>query len=176
LLCGPLFTTCAEVIVPLTLGTELVAAPATAGVAILTGMSREEADQVIAYFEALPGRRDLNRELVDAVSAELPADRIATAGGDARLALGIQHIQTYQNLDKTFSFHITVAANMAWKLGTKHSEDAQRSYNCYTGYLTVDAWLADGGRSLDEAITDCIDKIARQVNTALMNSKKAAKT
>jgi len=46
LICGPAFAECAGVIVPLLAGPQLVDAPVGRGIAIITGMSREEADQV----------------------------------------------------------------------------------------------------------------------------------
>jgi hypothetical protein len=138
-----------------------------AGVNTLMGMSEEETEQLNGYFEALPKRRDLNQELVIAVSATLPSARLATAGGDAHLTLGMRQIQIYQEVTQMFALFMTVEAIMEWDRAKKNRDTAQRNYSCFTEFQTPDTWLADSGRKFDEAIDLCLNETAQKVNKAL---------
>jgi len=168
LVCGPMFATCAGFLVPAFAVPQLVVTPVTGGVAVLGSMTREEADQFNAYFEDLPKRRNLNQELVIAVSAAVPATRLATTNGDALLALGMERIQIRPaEINHRYSLTLSVGAYMEWDRGKQPPNNTKRNYNCDTDYQTPTEWLADSGRSLDEAINLCLRKIAKQVNTAV---------
>jgi hypothetical protein len=171
LLCGPLFGVCAEMFVPAL----LVDVTLSAGLSILVGMSEEETEQVNDYFEALPKRRDLNQELVIAVSAALPGARLATADGDARLTLGMRRVLFFQEPNNMFALFLMFEANMEYDLGKKKQDSAQRTYNCFTKYHTPDTWLADSGRKFDEAIDLCLNKVSQQITTAVMKKEGAAR-
>ena len=160
LMCGPWFLQCAGIWVPY----YTVGAPGI----IFVGMSPEEADQINTYFETLPKRRNLNQELVVAVSAVLPQSRLATTSGDARLALGFDRIQIYQEANREFSLKFTVGANMEWGQATGKPGNVQRNYNCHTEYRKIDLWLADKAHLLDEAFDLCLEKIAQDVKSAVM--------
>ena len=172
LLCGPFFVECAQTLVPALL---VEGALVDAGVSILMGMSEEETEQVNDYFEALPKRRDLNQELVIAVSAALPGARLATADGDARLTLGLRRVVFFQEPNNLFALFLDFEANMEWDLGKKKQGNAQRTHNCTTEYHKADTWLADSGRKFDEAIDLCLNKVSQQITTAVMKKKGAAR-
>lgn len=165
LVCGPLFAACAAVMVPS--GAILTTAQEVAFEAWL-GLSREEAERFNAYFEGLPKRRDLNQELVIAVSAGLPEDRLVAANGNARLALSIERIQ-FNELSASFTYSLTLyaAAVMEWDRGQKQPNSTNREYLCHTDFRTPNEWLADDGAGLDEAINLCLQQLARQVTVAL---------
>jgi hypothetical protein len=176
LLCGPAFMVCAELIVfPAIVVPALAGATVGAGVGVLAGMSEEATQEVNDYFEALPKRRDLNQELVIAVSAALPGARLATADGDARLTLGMRRVLFYQEPNNLFALSLMFEANMEWDLGKKKRDNAQRTYSCLTEYHKADTWLADSGRKFDEAIDLCLNKVSQQITTAVMKKKGAAR-
>lgn len=163
--CGPLFAACAVVMVPS--GAILTTAQEVAFEAWL-GLSREEADKFNAYFEGLPKRRDLNQELVNAVSAGLPEDRLAAANGNTRLVLGVERIQ-FNESSPSYSPSLTLKAkaHMEWDRGRKQPNSTNREYLCHTDSRTPNEWLADDGAGLDEAINLCLQQLARQVSVAL---------
>ena len=165
LVCGPLFAACAVVMVPS--GAILTTAQEVAFQAWL-GLSREEADRFNAYFEGLPKRRDLNRELVNAVSAGLPEDRLAAKNGNTRLVLGIESIQ-FNEATRSYSHLLTLKAkaHMEWPQDQKQPNSTIREYLCYTDYRNINELLADNGAGLDEVINLCIQQLARQVSVAL---------
>jgi hypothetical protein len=176
LLCGPAFMVCAELIVlPAIVEPVLTGLTVGVGVGLLVGMSEEEAQEVNDYFEALPKRRDLNQELVIAVSADLPGARLATADGDARLTLGMRRVVFFQEPNDLFALSLMFEANMEWDLGKKKQGNDQRTHSCMTEYHKADTWLADSGRKFDEAIDLCLNKVSQQITTAAMKKKGAVR-
>jgi hypothetical protein len=171
LLCGPLFVACAGVIVPLT------AVPAVTGGALygLSGMEREDAEYVNAYFAELPTRRDLNQELKAAVTSLIPKQRIATAKSDAVLTLGIATIGIYHELSNSFYLKLNVTAKLEWTGKGNKPHDAGRNFECDTASQEASVWLEDKGRKLDEALTLCMDVLAGLVNGALSSTSKTSK-
>jgi len=167
LICGPMFVACAGLMVPVFAGPQLIVGPLYG----LAGFSREDADRVNAHFESLSTGRDLNKELLIAVTALIPSERLATTGGDARLNVGIKTIVIYQGSNSEFNselvLKLTAVGTLEWTRGREKPHNAERNFECETEKHEVKAWLADSGHSLDEAIELCLDVLAKQVNDAL---------
>jgi len=167
LICGPMFVACAGLMVPVFAGPQLIVGPFYG----LAGFSREDADRVNAHFESLSTGRDLNKELLIAVTALIPSERLATTGGDARLNVGIKTIVIYQGSNSEFNselvLKLTAVGTLEWTRGREKPHNAERNFECETEKHEVKAWLADSGHSLDEAIELCLDVLAKQVNDAL---------
>ncbi len=163
--CGPFFAACAVVFVP---GTAIYGTVQEVALEAWLGLSREEADEFNAYFEGLPKRRDLNQELVNAVSAGLPEDRLASKNGNTRLVLGIESIQ-FNEAGRSYSHLLTLKAkaHMEWPQDQKQPNSTNREYLCHTDYRNISVLLADNGAGLDEVINLCIQQLARQVSVAL---------
>lgn len=167
LICGPMFVACAGLMVPVFAGPQLIVGPLYG----LAGFSREDADRVNAHFESLSTGRDLNKELLIAVTALIPSERLATTGGDARLNVGIKTIVIYQGSNSEFNsellLKLTAVGTLEWTRGREKPHNTERNFECETEKHEVKAWLADSGHSLDEAIDLCLDVLAKQVNDAL---------
>jgi hypothetical protein len=163
--CGPWFAACAAFMIP---GTAIVGTVEAVALEAWLGLSREEADKFNAYFEALPKRRDLNRDLVIAVAAGLPEDRLAATNGNTRLVLGVESIIFNEPRgDFSLSLALKAKAHMEWDRGQKQPNSTNREYRCNTDFRTPNEWLADEGAGLDEAINLCLQQLARQVSVAL---------
>ena len=163
--CGPWFAACAAFLVP---GTAIYGTVQEVALEAWLGLSREEADKFNAYFEGLPKRRDLNQELVNAVSAGLPEDRLAAKNGNTRLVLGIESIQ-FNESARSYShlLMLKAKAHMEWPKDQKQPNSTIREYLCHTDYRNINELLADNGAGLDEVINLCIQQLARQVSVAL---------
>jgi len=165
LACGPWFAACAAFMIP---GTAIYGTVQEVALEAWLGLSREEADKFNAYFEGLPKRRDLNQELVIAVAAGLPEDRLAATNGNIRLVLGVESIQ-FNESARSYSHSLTLKAKaqMEWPQDQKQPNSTIREYLCYTDYRNINELLADDGAGLDEAINLCLQQLARQVSVAL---------
>jgi hypothetical protein len=133
-------------------------------------MTREDAERVSDNFRKLHEGRDLNQELIAAVSAKLPPTRLAGTGdADARLAIGAQSLRIEQKTGERFLFVIRVATELAG-VDRQLPHAVQRHYECRSGTLEVASWLEDAGASFDRELSHCIEEIARQLDRALANS------
>ena len=171
LICGPMFVACAGLMVPVFAGPQLIAGTAYG----LAGLSREDADRVNAHFESLSTGRDLNKELLIAVTELIPSERLATTGGDARLNVGIKTIVIFHGSNSELLLRLTAMGQLEWTQGREPPHNAERNFECETEKQGVEAWLADSGRSLDEAVNLCLAILAKHVNDALARNPHPSK-
>jgi len=164
LLCGPYFLICFA-------GTGAAAlGGATAGAVIAgsTALSAEDAERVVSYLKDLQRTHNMSEELAAAVSARLPAARLAvpsTAG--ARLGLEAQGLRVALGFEDTVALWVAVKANLEWELDRPKPRQASRSFACQTKSLPLEDWLNGNKEDAEQGLSLCIDDLGLQIWTAL---------
>lgn len=163
--CGPFYAVCFAAMLPVTVGASTLVG---AGTGLLVGLSAEDAEQVSRQFSVLDQTRDVNQELVAAVSARLPAERLAAPGqADARLSLGARELNIEQGTGDRFAFSLTIVTSLQWERDGRKPGNASRKYKCKSQNLGVQSWLKDGGQAFDREFSQCIADLAQTVDRAL---------
>jgi hypothetical protein len=163
LLCGPFFVVCFA-------GTGVAAlGGATVGAAMAgsTALSTEDAERAVDFLKDLQGKHNLSEELAVAVSARLPAARLASPKtADARLGIEVQGLRIALGFEDTVALWVAVKANMKWGLDRPKPRQTSRSFACQTELLPLEDWLS-GKTDAAEGLSICIDNLGLQIWTAL---------
>jgi hypothetical protein len=169
LMCGPFYGACFTGFALSYTGLEALVGASDG----LSGLSGEQLAQVNQYFASLVRSRDINQELVAAVSARLPADRLETGtAADARMTIGSKSLRIIQAPEAKFALSLSIATHLEMNTGKKPPPAIVRTYECQTPSLGVEDWLVNDGTAFEREFSACIGDLSTRVNAALAAPKK----
>ena len=164
LLCGPYFLVCFAGSGVAALGGATVGAVMAGS----TALTAEDAERVVSYLKDLQSTHNLSEELAAAVSARLPAARLAVPGtADARLGLEAQGLRVASGFEDSVALWVGVKANMNWELDRSKPRQTSRSFACQTESLPLEDWLNGNKNNVEQKLSLCIDDLGLQIWTAL---------
>jgi hypothetical protein len=164
LACGPFFAVCFA-------GTGAAALGGATVGAVLggsTALSDEESERITRYLEDLQQARNLSEELAAAVSAQLPADRLAAPGtADAQLGLEVQGLRAAPGFGDSLSFWVAAKATLNWGVDRENPRQAWREFACTTRPLPLEDWLSGDNAAAAQELDRCIEELAAEFIAAL---------
>jgi hypothetical protein len=167
LLCGPFFAVCFAGTGAATVGGATVGAV----LGVSTALSAEDTERVNNYLENLQQTRNLSEELATAVSAQLPAARLAAPGmADARLGLEAQGLRVSPGFGDTLALWVTAKVHLDWNMEGSNPRQASRGFACHTESLPLEDWLSSNNTTAQQELARCIEVLAAEVNTALQET------
>lgn len=136
-----------------------------------TALSAEDTERVNNYLENLQQTRNLSEELATAVSAQLPAARLAAPGmADARLGLEAQGLRVSPGFGDTLALWVTAKVHLDWNMEGSNPRQASRGFACHTESLPLEDWLSSNNTTAQQELARCIEVLAAEVNTALQET------
>jgi hypothetical protein len=173
LVCGPYFAVCFA-------GTGVAALGGATVGAVLggsTALSAEDTETVIGQLENLQRAHNLGADLTEAVSARLPAERLAVADtADAHLGLEVQGLRVASGFADSISIGVPVKASLEWQLDRAVPRETSRSFVCWTEPSPLEGWLDSDNNVAAQGLSLCIDDLALQIWTALQAPDVNAET
>jgi hypothetical protein len=164
LACGPFFAVCFAGTGAAALGGATVGAVLGGSIAL----SEEESERVSRYLEDLQQVRNLSEELAAAVSAQLPADRLAAPGtADAQLGLQVQGLRASPGFGDSLSFWAAAKATLNRGVDRENPRQAWKEFACTTKPLPLEDWLSGDNAGAAQELDRCIEELAAEVITAL---------
>lgn len=164
LACGPAFPACFAATAPITIGaTTLVGA----GMGV-SGISEEDAEKVTPYLESLQATHNMSKELAKVLSEQLPVSNLVPPGvADARFSLDVNSLQLVKRFGQKLTFSLAVATQYEWNLNGPSPQHSSRIFWCETPLQPIDEWANDGGATLEQKLSHCIENLALQINKVL---------
>jgi len=164
LACGPFFAVCFAGTGAAALGGAAVGAVVGGSIAL----SDEDSERVSRYLEDLQQSRNLSEELAAAVSAQLPADRLAAPGtADAQLGLQVLGLRAAPGFGDSLSFWVAAKATLNWGVDRENPRQAWREFACTTGSLPLEDWLSGDNAAAAQELDRCIAELAAEFIAAL---------
>ena len=164
LVCGPYFAVCFAGTGAAALGGATVGAVMAGS----TALSAEETESVVAFLDDLQDAHNLGDELVAALSAQLPAARLAGGeAADARLGVEPQRLRVATGFDDTVVLLVAVNARLQIEPESTKPRQIARSFSCQTEPMPLADWLSTDKSSVEQDLSLCIEDLAVQISTAL---------
>jgi len=139
---------------------------ATTG-AIVGGLPGKTATEISELAQQPASLRDFTQELGTAVRANVPEPRQTEPSEALTLVdLELTNVELAQYRSDKLAIKMQAAARYSWGGGGPRSQrktTATCTYEYETEQAHVSEWLPDGGRTFDQAFTDGINAIARQI-------------
>jgi hypothetical protein len=175
---GPLFCIAAGVVAfPFMVGGGAIIGTvggATTG-AIVGGLPGDTATEISELTHQPASVRDFTQELGTAVRTNIPESRQTERREALTLvALELTRVELAQYRSDKLSIKMQAEAKYSWGGGGHRRSKRKATATCKYEYETepahVSEWLPDGGRTFDQAFTNGIDAIARQISVDMDSS------
>lgn len=164
LICGPYFPACFAATAPVTIGATML----VGGTMGMSGISDEDIAKIKPYLETLQASRNMNQELATALAGKFPLSSLAPLGvADARISLDVNSLRLVKVFGQKLVFSLTVLIQYEWNLNRPNPQHSSRKFMCETRLQPIDEWVNDGGTTIEQELTYCIEDLARQINKVL---------